>query len=462
VLDGDEAASQMSDDGAALELALVGVLILLNGFFAAAEIAIVSARRSRLQALAEEGRRGALAALRLKADLDRFLATVQIGVTVVSTLASTVGGVAAIERLEPLIASLGAPWARQVAEPAAVGIVVLTIAYLSLVVGELVPKSLAVRNAEALAVWVAPVIEALSRVSRAAVAALTASSRLCLRLLGHREASAQPFHTLEDLRAIAEEAQDQGVVHGHLVAAAVGFHDRQVREVLTPRIRIRALPVDADLRQAVKTVRESGHSRFPVYREVLDDAVGFVYARDIYAAALDGVDVDLATLVRQSLVVPLTKAATALLAEMRKSGIPMALAVDEHGTLAGLVTIEDLVEVIVGEIRDEHAGAHELVTRLPGGVIEAEGSTPLHELNEDEGLDLPESSDYVTLAGLILERLGSLPRPGEAVEIAPYVLTVLRVDDRRVSRVRIAPLEVDTASVAGASPVRSGRRDQDA
>jgi putative hemolysin len=438
----------MNEEGVLFELVFVVVLIVLNGFFAAAEIAIVSARRSRLQTLADEGKRGAQAALRLKADMDRFLATVQIGVTVVSTLASAVGGVAAIERLEPFIASLAVPWAQQIAEPVAVGTVVFTIAYLSLVVGELVPKSLAVRNAEVLAVWMAPFIETLSRISKVAVAALTASSRLCLRLFGHKDSGAQPFHTLDDLRAIVEEAQDQGVVHGDLVAGAVSFHDRQVREVLTPRVRIKALPADASLEQALPLVRECQHSRLPVYRDVLDDVVGFVYAKDIYGVALDGLNLDLASLVRQSLVVPLTKPATSLLAEMRKSGIPMAFAVDEHGALAGLVTIEDLVEVIVGEIRDEHAGARELVTRLPDGVFEVDGSIPLHELNEDHELELPESTEYVTLAGLALQRFGTIPRPGDSVEIPPYILTVLAIDERRISRVRIAPIGTASPSVA--------------
>ena len=429
----------MNDDGFVLELLLVGVLIALNGFFAAAEIAIVSARRGRLQALAEEGRRGAQSALRLKSDPDRFLATVQIGVTVVSTLASAVGGVAAIERLEPLIASMSIPWAAHIAEPAAVAVVVFTIAYLSLVVGELVPKSLAVRNAETLAVWMAPAIETLSRVSKVVVALLTASSRFVLRLLGHKGSAVQSFHTLDDLRAMADEAESQGVLQGDLVRGAVGFHERQVREVLTPRVRVEALPVDATLEQALRLVRDSGHSRFPVYRDSLDDVIGFVYAKDVYDAALDGSPLDLAGRHRPTLVVPVSKPATALLAEMRKGGVPLALAVDEHGTLVGLVTIEDLVEVIVGEIRDEHAGATELVEKLPDDVIEAEGSIPLHELNEEHGLKLPESPSYVTLAGLILDHLGSLPRAGDRLEVPPYVLTVLKMDDRRVSRVRIAP-----------------------
>jgi putative hemolysin len=430
----------MNDDGFVLELVLVGVLIVLNGFFAAAEIAIVSARRGRLQTLAQEGRRGAQSALRLKSDPDRFLATVQIGVTVVSTLASAVGGVAAIERVEPLIASMDIPWAARIAEPVAVGAVVFTIAYLSLVVGELVPKSLAVRNAESLAVWMAPAIESLSRVSKAAVAVLTASSRLFLRLLGHKDGTSQLLHTLDDLRAIAEEAQSQGVIQGDLVAGAVGFHERQVREVLTPRVRVESLAVDSTLEQALRVVRGSGHSRFPVYRDSLDDVLGFVYAKDVYDAALGGSPLDLAARVRPGLVVPVTKAATALLAEMRKGGIPLALAVDEHGTLAGLVTIEDLVEVIVGEIQDEHASAREPLTRLSGGVIEAEGSIALHTLNEEEELDLPESPSYVTLAGLVLDRLGAVPWAGATLEVPPYVLTVLKMDDRRVSRVRIEPL----------------------
>lgn len=428
---------RMLDDGFLIELALIGLLILLNGFFAATEIAVVSARRGRLQAMVEQGNRKAEAALRLKGDMDRFLATVQIGVTVVSTLASAVGGVAAIERLEPLIASLAVPWAREVAEPVAVVLVVFGIAYLSLVVGELVPKGLAVRHAESWAVRVAPMIEAISRITRPAVTFLTASSRICLRLLGRKDPDFQPFHTLEDLRAIAEEAQQQGVVQGDLVTGAVEFHERHVREVVTPPPRVVAFSALATLEEALRIVRDSGHSRFPVHGQTSDDIVGFVYARDIYEAALHHQSLDLSKLVRNTLVVPENKAATALLADMRRSGIPMAIAIDEHGVFAGLVTIEDLVEVIVGEIRDEHVGARDLVAVLPAGTLEAEGTIPIHQLNYDYGLELPESPQYVSIAGLVLDRLGAVPRPGDRIHLPPHVVTVLRMDGVRVSRVRI-------------------------
>ena len=280
----------MGDDGILIELALIGLLILVNGFFAGAEIAVVSARTPRLRGLAEEGNRRAAAALRLKEDPDRFLATVQIGVTLVGTLASAVGGVAAIEKLEPAIDALPWPWLRVAAEPIAVGMVVFAIAYLSLVVGELVPKSLAVRHAETISLWVAPIIEGVSRLARPAVSALTASSRVLLRLLGQKGADPVPFHSLEDLKAIAEEAARQGIVQEDIVTGAVEFHERDVREVMTPRPRIAALPAGATLGEAVRVIRETGHSRYPVFEGEIDDVLGFVYARDVYDAALAGAE----------------------------------------------------------------------------------------------------------------------------------------------------------------------------
>jgi len=427
----------MPDDGFLVELALIGVLILLNGFFAASEIALVSARPARLQALAEAGDRKAQAALRLKKNIDPFLATVQIGVTLVGTLASAVGGVAAIERLEPLLAAIPNAWVARLAEPLAVATVVIAIAYLSLVAGELVPKSLALRNAETFARWMAPLVEGLSRLARPAVALLTASSRLVLRLLRQKEAAPAPFHTLQDLRAIAEEAEEQGVVD-ELVSAAVEFHERQVREVMTPRPRIAAVRLDATLAEALEVIRDSGHSRFPVYEESLDDVAGFAYARDVYEVALSGGRLDLPLLVRPALTVPEWKPATELLEDMRQRGTQMALVVDEHGALVGLATLEDLLEVIVGEIRDEHTSSDEPARVSAAGSLELDGGMALHEINDQFDLNLPESPHYVTIAGLILDRLGRIPAPGDRVQVPPHVLTVLDVEDgRRITGVRV-------------------------
>jgi len=430
----------VGEDGIFIELGLIGVLILLNALFAGAEIAVLSARPARLRGIAEGGKAGAAAALRLKEDPDRFLATVQVGVTLVGTLASAVGGVAAIERLEPWIASLPWPWLRALAEPLAVTVVVFAIAYLSLVVGELVPKSLAVRHAETLAIWVAPVIEWMSRLARPAVSALTASSRLILRLLLQKGTDPTPFHSLEDLKAIAEEAGRQGVVREGIVAGAVEFHERDVREVMTPRPRIAALRAQATLDEAVRLIRETGHSRYPVFEGQLDNVIGFAYARDIYDAALAGAEAPLPSLVRPALSVPASKPATALLGQMRTQGVQVALVVDEHGSLEGLVTLEDLLEVIVGEIQDEHRVPVPLVKSLGEGRLEVDGSVPIHELDADHGLELPESPSYVTLAGLVLERLGHIPQPGQSVVVPPYRLTVLALEGRRVARIRVEPV----------------------
>jgi putative hemolysin len=320
-------------------------------------------------------------------------------------------------------------------------VVVFAISYLSLVVGELVPKAFAVRHAEVLALWVAPIVERLSRLARPAVSLLTGSSRLLLGLAGQKAAGPAPFHTLEDLKSIAEEAGKQGVVREQLVAGAVEFHERDVREVMTPRPRIAAMPAALSPSAAVPLIRETGHSRYPVYEGQLDDVLGFVYSRDIYDAALAGSELRLSDLVRPAISVTPGKPATELLEQMRRQGVHVALVVDEHGSLEGLVTLEDLIEVIVGQIRDEHRSQIPLVKPLGEGRVEVDGSVPIHELDAEHGLELPESEGYVTLAGLVLERLGQIPMPGQSVEVAPYRLTVLSLEGPRVARVRIERLD---------------------
>jgi putative hemolysin len=302
-----------------------------------------------------------------------------------------------------------------------------------------------VRHAEALALWVAPVIEWTSRLAGPLVSALTASSRLLLRLVGQKGTDPLPFHSLEDLKDIAEEAGRQGIVRDDIVAGAVEFHERDVREIMTPRPRIAALRAEATLDEAVRLIRETGHSRYPVYEGQLDNVIGFVYARDVYDAALAGVDAPLPSLARPALSVPAGKPATALLQQMRTQGVHVALVVDEHGSLEGLATLEDLVEVIVGEIHDEHRVPMPLVKDLGEGSFEVEGSVRLHELDTDHGLDLPESTSYVTLAGLVLERLGHIPQPGQRVDVPPYRLTVLALEGRRVARIRVEPLPPPSA-----------------
>jgi putative hemolysin len=432
----------MGGDGFVFELALVVVLILLNGFFAGAEIAVIAARPSRIRALADRGSRRAAALLRLKAEPDRFLATVQIGVTVVGTLASAVGGVAAIERLEPVLASMPIAWVRDIAEPLAVACVVFVISYASLVVGELAPKSLAVRHAEVLGLLIARPIEWLSRVSGSVVTLLTASTGVLLRLIGQKTQSESPFHTLEDLRALVREAEEQGLVAGALVRGVFEIQDCEVRAIMTPRSRVVGLPGTATLAEAVRIARESGYSRLPVYDNTLDDVLGWVHARDLYEAALAGQVGGIASLVRPALVVPSTKKASDLLGEIRRARIHMASVVDEHGSSVGVVTLEDLFEIIVGDIEDEHEEPAQRVQVLGDGILETDASRSIRELNAEHNLVLPEAATYVTLAGLVLDRLGRFARVGESVDATPYRLSVVAIDGRRITRVRIEKVAV--------------------
>jgi putative hemolysin len=374
-------------------------------------------------------------------------------VTAVGTLASAVGGVAAIERLEPIFAALPWSWARTIAEPAAVVLVVFVISYASLVVGELVPKALAVRHAEVLTLHLAPVIDRLSRVARPAVAALTASSHLVLRLLGRSAVGVTPFHTLDDLRAIVREAEEQGVVREDLVSGALSFQERHVREVMTPRPRVKALPVSANPGEALRIVREGRHSRLPLCRASLDDVTGFVYASEVYESILTGGPLDLESLAHRILMVPGNKAATALLAEMRQQQVQIALVVDERGTVLGIVTVEDLVEVIVGRIPDDREEREESIRTIGPDVIEVDGSVPIHRL-VDEGVRLPQSPTYTTVGGLVLERLGSFPKPGQHVDVPPFRLTVTSLDGTRITGVRIERQEAAAEKTEPA--VRSG------
>ncbi len=439
----------------ALELGLIAVLILLNGFFAGAEIAVISARRGRIQALAQAGHRGAAALVRLKADPDRFLATVQIGVTVVGTLASAVGGVAAVQRLQPMLATLPFPWLAAIAEPAAVVLVVCAISYLSLVVGELVPKSLAVRHADTLALAVARPIFVLSQASGLLVAFLTRSTRLVLAAFGQSDRVENPFHTLDDLKGFVDEAQAQGLISGDVVRGAFEVQRREARELMTPRPRMAAVPRHATFAEALRIATDSGYSRLPVYDLDTANVVGLLHARDLLAPGR-AQDSGIEELIRPVLTATPPTTGLALLKRMQQERVHLAVVVDEHGATLGLVTMEDVLEAIVGEIRDERDAESEPARQLRPGVWEVEAAVSLEEMRERYGIALPSGEGFVTLAGLVLDRRGALPAVGDELIIPPYRLQVLRLEGARIARVRIEALAGDGVG-ASAVPVETPR-----
>jgi putative hemolysin len=426
-----------------LEALLILTLIFANGFFAASEIAMIATRKSRIEALLEKGVRSAAVVARLKNDPDRFLATVQIGVTVVSSLASAIGGAAAIDYLKPQIAA-SFPFAARWAEAAALLIVVLPISYLSLVLGELVPKSLALRFSEQIACFVARPIELLARVSSLFVKALTASSNFVLKLFGGNPGDTASFISVDEIKSLIREGAAKGIFNEterELIHSVFEFTDTAVKAVMIPRTEIHAIEVNVSLADVAKSFVESGFSRIPVYEGELDKIIGILYNKDVFKALQAKSDFRIRDHLHPAFFVPSTLPISELLKQLQRRRLAMALVVNEFGEVEGLATLEDLVEEIVGEIRDEYDREERgPVERLPDGAMVIQGSALLKDLKADFDLPFEDSADYHTLAGFLLARLKRIPRGGEWVEEHGYKMTIVDMEGRRIVKIKLERL----------------------
>lgn len=423
-----------------LEAILIVALILANGFFAASEIAVIAMRKSRIDALVEKGVRCAAIVARLKNDPDRFLATVQIGVTVVGTLASAIGGAAAIDYVRPRIEALPFPFSSW-AEAIALLIVVLPISYLSLVLGELVPKSLALRYSEPIACFVARPIDLLARLSALFVKALTASSNAVLRIFGGRDIEGATFISVDEVKSLIREGAAKGIFNEtekELIHSVFEFADTPVKAVMIPRTEIHSLEAHASLAEVAKSFIESGFSRIPVYEGELDTIIGILYNKDVFKALVDKSEFRVREHLHPAFFVPSTLPISELLKQLQRRRLAMALVVNEFGEVEGLATLEDLVEEIVGEIRDEYDREERgPVERLPDGSMVIQGSALLKDLKTDFTLPFEESPDYHTLAGFMLAQLKRIPRAGEWVEDNGYKLTIVDMEGRRITKIKI-------------------------
>jgi putative hemolysin len=427
-----------------LELVVILSLILANGFFAASEIAMIAVRKSRIETLLERGYRSAAAVARLKNDPDRFLATVQIGVTIVSSFASAIGGAAAIGYLKPLIAASSVSFIAQWAEAIALAIVVLPISYLSLVLGELVPKSLALRFSEQIACFVARPIELLARLSSFFVKALTASSNLVLRAFGGTESESASFISVDEVKSLIREGAARGIFNEtekELIHSVFEFTDTPVKAVMIPRTEIHAIEARATLAEVAKSFVDSGFSRIPVYEGELDRIIGILYNKDVFKALQEKSDFRIRDHLHPAFFVPSTLPISELLKQLQRRRLAMALVVNEFGEIEGLATLEDLVEEIVGEIRDEYDREERgPVERLPDGSMVIQGSALLKDLKTDFNLPFEESPDYHTLAGFLLARLKRIPRAGEWIEENGYKMTIVDMEGRRIVKIKLEQL----------------------
>ncbi len=420
---------------------LIFGLILANGFFAASEIAIIATRKTRIDALLEKGVGSAAVVARLKDDPDRFLATVQIGITIVGTLASAIGGAAAVEFLTPIITSLDLPWLADSAKSISIMTVVIPIAYFSLVLGELVPKSLALRFSEQIAFFVARPIDLLARMTSFLVSTLTGSSNLVLWLFGGgKDGTGTSFVSEEEVKSLIREGAATGIfdeTEKELIHSVFEFVDTPVKAVMVPRTEIHALDIKTPPDDVLKSFVESGFSRIPVYDETMDHILGILYHKDLFRALQEKETFEIQDHLHPPFFIPGSLPISQFLKDLQRKRIAMAIVVNEFGEVEGLATIEDLLEEIVGEIRDEYdAEERGPVDRLPDGSLVIQGSALLKDLRSDYGIPFEESPEYHTLAGFVLGKLKRIPRGGERVEHDNYRLTIVDMEGQRIVKIR--------------------------
>lgn len=428
----------------ATEVLVIFALILANAFFAGAEIAIVGIRKTRIQQLAEEGSRGAAAVLTLRANPERFLATVQVGMTVVGATAAAVGGASIAKQLAPVLAKQ--PGLEAHAEGLALGLVVAGVSYLTIVIGELVPKSLALRASERYSLLVARPLVALSFLARPLVWMLSKSANVLLKPFGDETTFTEGRHSAEELQQLVEEASQAGTVNpeaAEIASRALELPELVASDVMVPRRDVIAIPFNVSDDELRRILLEQTKSRLPVYEERIDNVVGYISVKDLLSLAWEGRLIVLRDAIRQPFFIPTTMNAVALIKEMRRRHQPFAIVVDEHGGMAGLVTMEDLLEELVGEIFSEHeADGAELVIRRDDGTLLVNGLAKIRDVNRELHVDLPDDGSWSTIAGLVLALAGRVPVVGETFEAAPGVeLRVVDASPRRIRSVQVRMTE---------------------
>jgi putative hemolysin len=428
-----------------LSVLVVIVLILIEGVFVAAEISLVSLRESQVSALAAAGPRGQRVA-RLVRDPNRFLASVQIGVTLTALLSSAFGAITLSSTLADALERAGL--SHTPAEVLGFLVVTMLISFVTLVIGELAPKRIALQRAESVAQSLAGPLDAVARISRPVIWLLSLSTDAIVRVFGGDPDTSRQAITDEELRGLVAAHQSLSGEERKLIDDVFSASERTVREVMVPRTEVEFLESDQLAARAAKQVLDQAHSRYPVAADSYDDIVGFVHVRDLYAVDRGSKSVKVGDVARPVKLLPETKTVLPAMAEMRREGHHLAMVVDEYGGTAGIVTLEDLIEEVVGEIHDEYDEEDQQLRTLRGGDLEVDGLLNLEDFAEATGVTLPDGH-YETAAGFVVASLGHLPRVGEAVQVDGARLTVTRVDGRRVERLRVARIETDSDTPAG-------------
>ncbi|MDQ3367029.1 MAG: hemolysin family protein [Myxococcota bacterium] len=420
------------------ELLIVVGLLVINGVFAGAEIAVLSVRKTRLSEFIRRRDKRALAVQKLRNEPERFLATVQIAISAVGTAAAAFGGARLEENLRPSFESIG------LGAAASLATVIVLITFLSIVIGELVPKSLALRYSDRYSFFISRPLLVISTIARPLVWVLTVTSNVLLRFFGDKTTFTETRLSRDELQQLVEEAAKTGSVDpraSEIASRALGFGEVTVAEVMVPRTRVVALRRGAPADEIQRVILEEGHSRMPVYDGSIDNIVGYVVARDVLALQWQQGLLVLEDILRSPHKVTEGTKALDLLREMQRRRTQMAVVLDDQGGLSGLVTTEDLIEELVGDIMSEDDVPEVFFTREPAGTILVQGWASVRKVNRDLHLDLPVGKDRTTIAGLCMALAQAIPQAGERLTTDNgTVLEVIEASARRVRRVRIHPV----------------------
>jgi len=422
------------------DILIILLLILINGFFVCAEIAFVSVRRTRLDELAEAGDRRAKRAQKLMRDPGRFLAVIQVAITFLGALASAVAAVSIVTVVaEPL---RGIEPLADYADTIALLLVTFIVSVVSIVLGELIPKGFALANPDRIALAVSGPITLFAKIVSPLVAVLVLLTKIISKPFGI-DPTRTPELSAAEIRLIVEQGSQQGVLEAEeeqMISAVMSLSDSKLHEVMVPRIDIAAIDQEASFDDAVTLVLTEGHSRTPLYKESVDHIVGILYAKDLLRIiAAGGPRPRLRDIMRPALFVPESQAVDDLLNELQRRRVHMAIVLDEYGGTAGLVTIEDLLEEIVGEIQDEFDEEEPMKVIVREGEAILDGRADIDEMGEliDPALELEDDEEYDTVGGFVYHRIGRVPVVGDTVAVDPFKITVIKVTGRRVGKVRV-------------------------
>ena len=437
----------------------IGAAMLLYGTFHGIEVALLAAQKNRLEQMKEAGTPGAATALWIRQSPERHLATARLFMTLIGIFAAVLAGWLAVRDVSPWLSTrwpsaAGGSWALA----CALGLVTAALTYIALVAGQTVPGALARQYPEhvvRLTAWPLYVLTQCCGVARAFVAL---SSFAILRLLGQRGASGAastiPMMTEEDVTSLVREGAERGIfeeVEQELIEGVFEFTDTAAREVMVPRVRMQALEVTTPPEEVTRRLVDIGHTRVPVYRGDLDHVVGVLYFKDVLRVVIENQPWTVQNLLHPPLYVPETVQISRVLRTLQQRHLNMAIVVDEHGGVAGLITIEDLLEQLVGDLPDEaQPEANAAVARLPDGALVVQGNTPLWDLREHHDLPLQEAPDYQTLAGMLLTRLGHIPQGGESITEHGHTFTVVDMHGPRIARIKVEKRASGEASPAPA------------